>query len=579
MVVIQLIIGGTLMLTEANTLPQTKKYWYHIAVTFICMSIFFLSCCLVAAADSEDTVISEAINNQTVDMNEQHINELDYQEGAFDGEEVDKSNRTPKIRSVENKVNNRAVEDAPNVTGSWKAEAGGWRFYTSSGFVQKGFCYIDGKKYYFGLEDGVMQFGWQKIDGAYYYFGGISDGSMKANWQHVNGRWYYLGDSNDGMMKSGWQRINDSYYYFGGVNDGSMKTNWQHVGGCWYYLGSANDGVMKSGWQHVNGAYYYLGRTNDGSMKTAWQLINGLWYYLGSTNDGAMRSGWQKIYNSYFYFGNTNDGAMKSGWQNINGHWYFMDNNGYMKTGMQNIAGKQYYLGSVNDGAMKTGWQAIEGVWYYFNDSGVAVNGWQAIAGYWYYLEKNYIMVSNVIKVISGQRYAFSSSGAMLTNAFAFKGRYYFTDSSGAITNETEISDVISFGMRFIGENGYRFNDWYYDGNTKYRSWAWCNTFVSYVMYNCGINFKKTAYVPNAEQWMHANYKWVGYNEAKVGDVIVFCWNGAGHNSGSGDRDHIGFLISKNADGTFTTLEGNTKGVVAVRTRYSKNIRNIFSPR
>ena len=182
MVVIQLIIGGTLMLTEANTLPQTKKYWHHIALTFICMSIFFLSCCLVAAADSEDTVISEAINNQTVDMNEQHINELDYQEGAFDEEEVDKSNRTPKIRSVENKVNNRAVEDAPNVTGSWKAEAGGWRFYTSSGFMQKGFCYIDGKKYYFGLEDGVMKFGWQKIDGAYYYFGEISDGSMKANW-------------------------------------------------------------------------------------------------------------------------------------------------------------------------------------------------------------------------------------------------------------------------------------------------------------------------------------------------------------------------------------------------------------
>jgi len=99
-------------------------------------------------------------------------------------------------------------------------------------------------------------------------------------------------------------------------------------------------------------------------------------------------------------------------------------------------------------------------------------------------------------------------------------------------------------------------------------------------MYQCGVNFKKNAYVPYSEEWMQKNYKWVDFKDAKAGDVIVFCWTGEGNNSGRGNRDHIGFLISRNADGTFTTLEGNTNnGVVAIRTRHSKNIRNIFSPR
>ena len=139
-------------------------------------------------------------------------------------------------------------------------------------------------------------------------------------------------------------------------------------------------------------------------------------------------------------------------------------------------------------------------------------------------------------------------------------------------------TDIINYAKRFVGEGSARFSDWYY-GSTRYRGWAWCNVFVSYCMIQNGLNFKKTAYVPDAEAWMDKNYSWVKMGEAQAGDIIIFCWSGAGNNSGSGSRDHIGFFISNNGNGTFTTIEGNTSGSqVAIRTRSAKNIRKIFRP-
>ena len=94
-------------------------------------------------------------------------------------------------------------------------------------------------------------------------------------------------------------------------------------------------------------------------------------------------------------------------------------------------------------------------------------------------------------------------------------------------------NQVINYARQFLGEGSARFSDWYY-GSQKYRAWAWCNVFVSYVLQHCGVNFQKTAYVPDAERWMDAHYKWVKMSEAQPGDVIIFCWSGQGNNSGQG---------------------------------------------
>ena len=395
---------------------------------------------------------------------------------------------------------------------------------------------IKAVNYYTGNESvaraPVIAGSWKKVTGAWRFYN--TDGVMQKGVFTIKGNKYYLG-KNDGIMKTGWQKIDRYYYYFG--TDGALKTGWQQIDGRWYYLGGTGDGAMRAGWQKIDGSYYYLSDADDGGMKTGWQQIDEYWYYLGGVNDGAMKVKWQHLGNNW------------------------------------------YYLGDVNDGTMKTGWKNIESAWYYFNESGVAKKDWQHIAGNWFYFDSSYMMVKDTIMEIAGHKYAFNADGVMLSNEFTFKGKRYITDSSGRIVYNSSQKDVVKYGRRFIGENGNRFNDWYY-GDKNHRSLAWCNVFVSYVMYQCGVNFQKNAYVPNSEEWMHKNYKWVDYKEAKAGDVIVFCWTGQGYNSGRGNRDHIGFLISKNANGTFTTLEGNTNGgKVAIRTRYSKNIRNIFSPR
>ena len=442
------------MSRKAKNLADSNKHWCHKALSFLCMSMLIFSFCIVGNASTEVASNSESVANGTSAESRQSETGTQANQSNASSQATDSGVSTKALddnretRATASASSNR-IADAPSVSGTWKREAGGWRFYSNSGVMQKGFCYISGKKYYFG--------------------------------------------PSDGLMKTGWQKVGRYYYYLGSADDGSVKTGWQNIGGSWYYF-------------QINGVMSY-GMVDVGSSV----------YYFGSSSDGAMKTGWQVIYDLYYYFGGANDGAMKTGWQQIGGSWY--------------------------------------------------------------YFENDHVLVSDTVKQIAGSTYVFNADGVMMTKSFYFKGKKYLTDASGAVIGEGSNANVIEYGKKFLGENGNRFNDWYYNGNTAYRTWSWCNTFVSYVMYQCGVNFKKNAYVPYSEEWMHNNYKWVDFKDAKAGDVIVFCWTGEGNNSGRGNRDHIGFLISRNADGTFTTLEGNTNnGVVAIRTRYAKNIRNIFSP-
>lgn len=86
-------------------------------------------------------------------------------------------------------------------------------------------------------------------------------------------------------------------------------------------------------------------------------------------------------------------------------------------------------------------------------------------------------------------------------------------------------------------------------------------------------NGKKVAYCPFVDSWALKNKLTVPKAQAKYGDIVLFDWN---HNRSS---DHIGFIVSRNKDGSFTTIEGNTSessndngGNVMARTRYSSEI-------
>ena len=212
----------------------------------------------------------------------------------------------------------------------------------------KTYYYLSGRKYatgwldlenwYYFNEEGIMQTGWQQIDGQTYYLG--EDGIMKTGWLQDEGRWYWLSES--GAMRKGWQQIgNGNWYYFDGA--GVMQTGWfQDAQGKWYWL--SDTGAMKTGWhQTAPGRWYYFG--SSGEMQTGWLYQGDSWYYLGS--DGVMQTGWVK---------------------SDRGYWYYMEPSGRMKTGWLWTADGWYCL-SLLDGHMLTSCYAPDGHW--INEQGL----------------------------------------------------------------------------------------------------------------------------------------------------------------------------------------------------------------
>jgi peptidoglycan hydrolase-like protein with peptidoglycan-binding domain len=82
---------------------------------------------------------------------------------------------------------------------------------------------------------------------------------------------------------------------------------------------------------------------------------------------------------------------------------------------------------------------------------------------------------------------------------------------------------------------------------------SYCADFVSWVLSHSGEpkNYFNTETMRH--EWS-AEGKWKGRNNPQPGDLVWFDWNG------DGVTDHIGFVKSVNANGTITTIEGNTGG-------------------
>lgn len=100
---------------------------------------------------------------------------------------------------------------------------------------------------------------WKKLDNGRWQFM-QADGTPYANtWVYVNGQWYWINTT--GIMQEGWQNINGKRYYLNPAN-GAMKQGWLQDGASWYYLDST--GAMQTGWVSVGGKWYYM--NPDGVM-------------------------------------------------------------------------------------------------------------------------------------------------------------------------------------------------------------------------------------------------------------------------------------------------------------------------
>ena len=135
------------------------------------------------------------------------------------------------------------------------------------------------------------------------------------------------------------------------------------------------------------------------------------------------------------------------------------------------------------------------------------------------------------------------------------------------------------------GSNKVKYNTEYYGKEVSGSAYAWCAAFVWWVFKHAGCpelfyGGKKSAYCPAIADYYIANKQTVNKSEGRIGDIVLFDWN---HNNSS---DHIGIIESKNSDGSYVCIEGNTSvgnnsngGQVMRRTRHQKDISWICRPK
>lgn len=133
--------------------------------------------------------------------------------------------------------------------------------------------------------------------------------------------------------------------------------------------------------------------------------------------------------------------------------------------------------------------------------------------------------------------------------------------------------------------NNVIFNTHYYGKAVSGSAYPWCCAYVWDIFRLAGASNlfyggKKTAYCPTVETWGKSNKLTVNKSKGKYGDIVLFDFDG------EGESGHIGFIVQKNSDGTYKTIEGNTAvgndsngGCVMYRTRSQSSIRCIIRPK
>ena len=304
--------------------------------------------------------------------------------------------------------------------------------------------------------------GWTQEDGTWYYYD--RDGSRVTDeWKKSGNYWFWLDD--DGEMATDMLVEDDDDYYYVDVNGVMVTNRWVAVDNedagdedepdqYWYYFqsngkaykGSDNNSTTK--FKTINGKKYAFddegrmlyGWVQDGERQTGDDDWTDAEYYLGDENDGAMSTGWRFInildenwkedddtfdedQDRWFYFKSNGkryyntDSSKDYVTKTINGKKYGFDENGRMIVEW-NISSYSYlsddtrttvsntrewaYFSSPEDGARKTkGWFKV------IPDEDLDAEKYDDAEEFWYFSDGSGNLYANVIKTISGKKYAF----------------------------------------------------------------------------------------------------------------------------------------------------------------------------
>ncbi|MBQ3691776.1 MAG: CHAP domain-containing protein, partial [Clostridia bacterium] len=154
------------------------------------------------------------------------------------------------------------------------------------------------------------------------------------------------------------------------------------------------------------------------------------------------------------------------------------------------------------------------------------------------------------------------------------------------ITAKTIVDKALSFiGTYDGGNNNVIFNTDYYGKEVSGSNFPWCAAFLWDIFRMCKAeklfcDGAKTAYCPYIHSWGQKSDQLVDKTKGEYGDIVLFDWNG------DGVADHVGLILSRNSNGTYETVEGNTAsynysngGYVLKMTRYYSSILAIIRPK
>jgi len=85
---------------------------------------------------------------------------------------------------------------------------------------------------------------------------------------------------------------------------------------------------------------------------------------------------------------------------------------------------------------------------------------------------------------------------------------------------------------------------------SKYQGASWCGAFCQAISKRVGLTVPSLIYTPAAAQFYKDHGAW-STRGGRPGDFVFFDWYGTG-------IDHIGIVVEARADGSYSTVEGNT---------------------
>lgn len=315
---------------------------------------------------------------------------------------------------------------------------------------------------YYVNTSGVLQLGWQQIDGKWRYFdrayGYEVDGAEfgQDGWVVIDGKTYYF--KNGTTMATGFLTIDNKNYYFSqNNNDGSLgqlQTGFFIVSGNTYYasVDEADYGVIQSGYIELSDGigtdskHYYL---NDKFiLQYGWQKVNGTWKYFATkaesdifenavslgeevNTDTTSTGNWFKKTiadnDTYYYFNNNT--TMVKGWQTIDGRKYYFDAAGVLLTADYTVGSGYYHGFTTAEGGVVAAYGTTLGMTFinswstdgmkYYGSNGAMLTGWQAIAdaaG----VKNTYYFENNKASEHYGEKYIGRRNIGTSTNIYVF---------------------------------------------------------------------------------------------------------------------------------------------------------------